>query len=235
MKEIKKSKKIAKNTEILKKFRKDEIKFILFDLNDTILKHRHFNIIIKSAKIFGFKLFRALKEFNKLKYEYGKGKLSDKQIAEKVLQAANKDKKFAKEVTRIYRSNVVEMPEMLDLLKKLKSIKEKNERNKIKYERKYKIILLAGDGIEGIIFKRKQFKLDKYFDKIICTSDLGIHKDNQKFYKSSLKMIKARPKECLFIDDNKKFIATAESCGIRTIMFRGARSLKRELRGSGIL
>ncbi len=199
-----------------------KIKFLLFDLNDTVLRHRHFNIFIKNTRIFGFKIFKALKEFNKLKYDYGEGKLSDRQIAEKVLESANKNKKLAKEVTKIYRSNVVEMPHMLDLLKQLKEGK------------RYKIVLLAGDGVEGIIFKRKKFQLDKYFDKIICTSDLGIHKDNKKFYEISLQMIKAEPEECLFIDDNKKFIATAESLGIKTIRFQGARKLKRELKRFGM-
>ena len=216
MKPIKKNSKKSKSD--------DKIKFILFDLNDTVLKHRHFNILLKSAKIFGFKLFRALKEFNKLKYAYGLGKLSDKQLTEKVLQAAGRDKKFAKEVTLIYRSNVVEMPEMLDLLKELKRKKTYRIKGKImtkwknESERRYKVILLAGDGAEGIIFKRKTFSLDKYFDMIICTSDLRIHKDDKKFYKKSLRIIKAKPSQCLFIDDNKRFIATAESVGIETII-----------------
>jgi len=102
-----------------------------------------------------------------------------------------------------------------------KSIYVKKEALKLigDLRKKYKIILLANDSDDDYIIKTKKLKLNKVFDKLYCSSQLGISKPNPKIFNYVLKDLGIKPQEALFIDNQEDNIKTAESLGINSILF----------------
>lgn len=99
-----------------------------------------------------------------------------------------------------------------------------------KLKRNYKIYALTNHGKEWFEYERKKFGLDKYFDFIFTSYNLKIAKPNPKIYKTIIQKIKLKPKECIFVDNNKMNILTAKLLGFKTIYFRSASQLKKELK-----
>ncbi len=85
--------------------------------------------------------------------------------------------------------------------------------------KKYKIILLANDSDDDYMIKTKKLKLNKVFDKLYCSSQLGISKPDKEIFEYVLKDQKVNPSEALFIDNQEDNIKTAESLGINSILF----------------
>src|SRR3989344_2338485 len=86
----------------------------------------------------------------------------------------------------------------------------------------------------------KRTKLDgsgfrKYFQYIIISAELGLKKPDKAFYEKALQIIKANAEECLFIDDKKKNCLGAEAIGIKSIVFKDAKQLRKELIRLGIV
>lgn len=60
-------------------------------------------------------------------------------------------------------------------------------------------------------------ELRKYFEKIIISAFVGIHKPDEKIYQEALKQMKIEPQYCLFIDDKEENIKAAQSLGMQGI------------------
>ncbi len=58
---------------------------------------------------------------------------------------------------------------------------------------------------------------------------MGLRKPNEDFFKSVLKIIKADPKECIFIDDLEQNCKGAQAVKINSILFKNPIQLKKEL------
>jgi len=66
---------------------------------------------------------------------------------------------------------------------------------------------------------KKKFKIYYIFDHIFNSAEMGLVKPNPKFFKYTLKKLKAKPKECLFIDNNPENIKAAKKIGFSVILF----------------
>lgn len=99
-----------------------------------------------------------------------------------------------------------------------------------KLSKKYSIALATN---EGRIFSRHKIdgsKIRKYANKIITSYDIKEIKPSINFFKKTLKILKAEPEECVFIDDDIKNIQAAQSLGITSILFKNTEQLKGELK-----
>ena len=63
-------------------------------------------------------------------------------------------------------------------------------------------------------------KLYKKFDVVIVSCDVKMRKPNPKIYKLTLKKLKLKPFECVFIDNKKWNTEPAKKLGINTILFK---------------
>lgn len=99
-----------------------------------------------------------------------------------------------------------------------------------KLRKKYKTCLLSDNFKEIVpVIKKKIGGFSKYFD-VVCLSNVeNTSKDNSKIYKIALKRLKAKPGECLFIDDRKVNIGIAKKIGFKTIVYRNNRQLKKKI------
>lgn len=68
--------------------------------------------------------------------------------------------------------------------------------------------------------------MDKYFDDIIASADVGATKDDREFYIESLKRLNIKnAEEVTFTDDDPKNVETAASLDIKTFYFENIDSL----------
>jgi epoxide hydrolase-like predicted phosphatase len=163
-----------------------------------------------------------LKLLGKKKYQQAQtGKISDNDflrlIAEKSkIKDFNKFKKiWIKKRERIIR----EKKEVISLIKKLK--------------KKYIIGTLTN--IINLHHKvRLKKKVYDHFKIKVVSCEVGTRKPNIKIYKLLIKKLKVSPEETIFIDNVKKNLLPARKLGIKTILFKNAEQLKKELRKLGV-
>ncbi len=63
----------------------------------------------------------------------------------------------------------------------------------------------------------KRLDMEKYFDFIWSTDDLGLKKSEERIYKEVAKLLGFDTCDCVFVDDNLTNIKTAKAAGMQTI------------------
>ncbi|HDL74928.1 MAG TPA: HAD family hydrolase, partial [bacterium] len=186
---------------LLKLMKKNNIKAIIFDLDDTLYPEEQF---VESG-------FRIVSKYISQKYKLNDGEVLNilkkdfkkglrKKNFDVLLKKLNLKKINVQKLIKIYRnhypSSIFLYPDVKKIFKKIKN--------------KFKIGLIT-DG-EKITQKNKIFVLgiEKYFDEILITSILGkkYFKPSKKAFELLLKKFKVLPKESVYIGDNslKDFI-----------------------------
>jgi HAD superfamily hydrolase (TIGR01509 family) len=99
----------------------------------------------------------------------------------------------------------------------------------------YKIGLLS-NATSGFIRRiLKNNSLNKYFDEIVISSEVGYIKPSKEIFDIILKRLAVSPSEALFIDDNKRYIDGAENIGIKSFQYTSASQLSKDLLGAEII
>lgn len=117
---------------------------------------------------------------------------------------------------------------------KLTSI-DKNVEKLIKALKKhYKIGLISNTIKEQTKINRKldRFKL---FDIVILSHEVGLSKDKKDIFLLATKRLNAKPEECVFIDDTKRFVKVASDLGMKAIHFKNYTQLKRNFKALKII
>nr|XP_056709673.1 bifunctional epoxide hydrolase 2 [Euleptes europaea] len=97
----------------------------------------------------------------------------------------------------------------------------------------FKIAVLTNNWIDdsprrhsvGLIF----CLLRKYFDAVIESCRIGLQKPDPKIYEYTLKVLKAKPEEVIFLDDIGANLKPAQAMGMATILVKDANSALKEL------
>ena len=159
---------------------------------------------------------------NELWQELDRGSLTKKEVAE-LLSHNNLELKDKIEYTlENWQDHLDSIDENTLLIKEIK-------------ERGYNIYVLSN--FESIAFKKLKvrYKYFDLFDDIIISSDVKMLKPDEGIYLHLLNKHDLIPEECIFIDDMKMNIETAERLGMKTIWFRENVVIKDELEKMGIL
>ncbi len=99
--------------------------------------------------------------------------------------------------------------------------------------RKYKMAVINnGMGFTVPYFKKK-FQPDDYFDIFINSATEGVSKPNPEIYLLACERLSLDPKDCIFIDDSERCVASAINIGIRGILFLDPNKLISDLVGIG--
>ncbi len=80
----------------------------------------------------------------------------------------------------------------------------------------------------------KKKGLYKLFDSAFISCLLKMRKPDKNIYFYALRKLHAKPQQCVFIDNTMENITTAKKLGMKTILFRNAGQMKRELRKHGL-
>ncbi|MBP6962518.1 HAD-IA family hydrolase [Candidatus Saccharibacteria bacterium] len=68
------------------------------------------------------------------------------------------------------------------------------------------------------------------FDDIILSYKFGMAKPAPEIYKLSAEHLGVQPSECVFIDDQQKYLLGAEKTGMKTILYKNYAEFKSELK-----
>jgi len=188
--------------------KKNIIKVIIFDLDDTLYPERSFvengfktvaEYVQKKFKVEKKKFFKVLiKDLEK----EGRGHTFDTTLRKYNLYSKELIDRLIK-VYRFHKTNIKLYPGVKNLLNSLK--------------RKYKLALIT-DGL-GYVQRNKIkiLNLEDFFDFIICTDDYNKGKPSSYSFKKVLEYFNISPKEAIYIgDDPYKDFLGPKKIGIKT-------------------
>lgn len=97
----------------------------------------------------------------------------------------------------------------------------------------YKVPLISNTGPMHA-FVSKKMGWYAAFSPVILSFEVNCMKPQRRIYLIALRMLNAKPDECVFIDDHRKCLIPARKLGMRTILFKNSKQLMRELKKLGI-
>ncbi|TFF96470.1 MAG: HAD family hydrolase [Promethearchaeota archaeon] len=88
-----------------------------------------------------------------------------------------------------------------------------------KFKKRYRMALLSNDVKEWSQYLRDKFKLNKIFDEVIISGEVGLRKPDKQIFTLLLEQLGTGPENCIFVDDNLTNLQAAAELGITTIRF----------------
>ncbi|MFH0949386.1 MAG: HAD-IA family hydrolase [Candidatus Aenigmatarchaeota archaeon] len=152
--------------------------------------------------------------------EYAEGGCDGKDYWNYVSDKLNISEKQTKQIRRAWYSFATPQNGMVNLVRRLK--------------KKYKIAVLSSITMEWIEFLEKKYKISNRFHDHHYSCDHRIDKPDARFFESAMRKMKAKPENCIVIDDNKTFIDAVKKIGAKTILFKNAKQLELELKKIGV-
>lgn len=103
---------------------------------------------------------------------------------------------------------------------------------------RYKIGIITDNKKDRMVAVTKKYGLDKIFDSIIVSADVGCGKDDERIFRIAAESVGAEPEECVFIDNQMKNLSVPERIGYRTIFYdhekNDVAALIREIQDFGV-
>ena len=205
-----------------KKNKKSKIKAIIFDSGGVIVFYDHMIAVRKMSKIIhapAKKIFDILNgektNFSRL-YDLGSRREVYWGAMEKELHVKIPYRKFDKLWCTIFWQN----KKIFSLIKKLK--------------KNYKIGLISNMGSLHHKYLFKKYHLNDLFDAKTLSYKVKIRKPDSKIFRITLKKLKVKPEETVFVDDISKNVNGARRLGIHGIHFKNNKQSLRELEKLGI-
>jgi putative hydrolase of the HAD superfamily len=97
----------------------------------------------------------------------------------------------------------------------------------------YKIAVIS-DTIKEHAEIEKKRGVFELFNVVVLSYEVKLTKEDKEIFLLATSKLGVKPEECVFIDDIQRFIDTAESLGMKTILFKNAEQLKNDLIKLGI-
>jgi putative hydrolase of the HAD superfamily len=94
---------------------------------------------------------------------------------------------------------------------------------------KYMLGCLNNEAREPNEYRFHEFGLRQYFDVALSSCYVGLRKPKPPIYRRALDILGVPAERILFIDDRPENAAAATAAGMKTIWFKGADNLRRDL------
>ncbi len=194
--------------------RKQKFKAIIFDWGGVLCNGADYAthpLLIKNPKINKIPK-KAIKDFYI-------GKIDSKQFWVLLLNKVDISINL-EELENSYFNSYKIYPGMFRLLKKLR--------------KNYKLGLLSNLTEmmkDHIILKHK---VDKYFDQLVFSCDIGYMKPGKKAFNSIIKKMKVPINQTIFVDDTMANIEVANKMGFKSLLFKSEKQFKNDLYKLGI-
>jgi epoxide hydrolase-like predicted phosphatase len=179
------------------------IKAVIFDFFGVICSDEYWRFVKEDKNLKG--------KFHDLADSVNKGDLSWPDFLHKI---ANETGQPIDEVTRMYASEQIN-PEVVSYIDQL--------------HKKYKTALLTNAAASFINSLVTKSHLDKVFDEIIISSEIGIIKPDPRIYEYTLDKLGVSAAGAVFIDDTVARVEGAGRLGIRAILYKNFLQMQREL------
>ncbi len=195
------------------------IKVVLFDLGGVLIPEMAIPIDTQIAEMFNIPKPKYFEMINKLKPLVRKGRLTLFDMYSEVVRVLGKDlkpKDMLQEHIKLYKNTSTKRnKEVLSLIEELKS---------------YCKVCCITETEKEIAELNSKNGLFSYFDKAYLSVDIGFTKSEEWLYLEVIEDLCGKPNEILLIDDKDSCIVIANSCGIKGIVFKDIKQLKRELK-----
>jgi putative hydrolase of the HAD superfamily len=99
--------------------------------------------------------------------------------------------------------------------------------------RRYFLATLNNESRELNLYRIERFSLRNYFTAFFSSCFLGVMKPNEAIYRLALDISRRDPAESVFIDDRPLNLECAARLGMRTVLFKNAAQLERDLEAAG--
>ena len=104
---------------------------------------------------------------------------------------------------------------------------------------RYAVGIVTDNKKDRIDALKRLHELPRLFDPIVVSSEVGLSKDSPEIFLGALKLLRARPEECIFIDNSKGNLVAPAAIGMKTIYFddekRDFEALLTELQAHGVV
>lgn len=183
------------------------VKNIVFDIGNVLatFKPKDFLMdIFKDAKLADqfFEVF-----FTKLWHEYDQGLYTKEQMIQKGLQKMPDQKEKIKNMMDIWTSYVVGIQKNIDLIH-------------IYQKKGYKVYILSNIPEDSYIYLKEHYNFINQVDGGIYSYQHKLIKPDVEVFEVLLDQYDLKANECIFIDDKKENIRTAERLGFYTIWLK---------------
>lgn len=204
------------------------VKVVCFDLDGVFFEKSHQNLIANLAKRFSLNekslkeilFIQAAKEggYNELKC----GKISTEQYWDWLLKRLNLEGKatkfdFLEELQRGYYIN----REVAWLVKVL-------------HQGNIKTAICSNNYQDNIEALDRKFNLDKYFDVMVFSYEVGVMKPDRRIYQALLAKAGSCPAELVYSDNDLKNIEAAKQMGINALLYLDFKGFKEQLKRLGV-
>ena len=98
----------------------------------------------------------------------------------------------------------------------------------------YFMATLNNEILELNVYRIEKFGLRRYFPVFFSSCFLGLRKPDEAIYRMVLQISQRTPEECLFIDDREINLECPRELGIKTLLFKDAAQLRKELLSHGL-
>lgn len=184
------------------------IKAVIFDIGGVLRE----NLKVKS-------FWKNKRGSRKLRHAFGTGKLSNKEFIKKGTKLLDlSEKEFLKQYKKAYSISKIKK-NVFSILRKIKV-------------KKY--ILSDNNAIYTSYEKKEHAEIFKEVDRAFLSQNIGMRKDKVQAFKFVIKRIKTKPEEAVMIDDENDNLKNARKLGMKTILFKNSRQLKKDLKKLGI-
>lgn len=102
-------------------------------------------------------------------------------------------------------------------------------------KRKYLLGVITNNSKEWSQYERDVIGLGKYFQYWSSSDQERTCKPCRTIFDRAIKKFHLQPKECLFIDNMQYNVDGARRCGMRALLFKDSKTLRRDLKKLGIL
>jgi 5'-nucleotidase len=82
-----------------------------------------------------------------------------------------------------------------------------------------KVYLVTNAHSTTLAIKMAKTEIESYFDAIVCSEEIGVVKEDTKFWELLELKLKIDRTKCLLADDNEAVLASAEKYGIKNLIF----------------
>ncbi|MBU4263618.1 MAG: HAD-IA family hydrolase [Proteobacteria bacterium] len=90
-----------------------------------------------------------------------------------------------------------------------------------------KIYLVTNAHSKTLAIKMANTDIEQYFDRIICSEEIGVAKEDPMFWEKLEKMLNFDRNKCILADDNELVLESAEKYGIKQLIFVAKSSSKK--------
>lgn len=99
---------------------------------------------------------------------------------------------------------------------------------------RYLLGTLNNESRELNLHRIERFGLRRYFSVFMSSCFLGVKKPEDEMFRLALDLTQRKPQECIFIDDRQLNLECAARSGLRTLQFKDAAQLGRDLHQAGL-